>query len=157
MKQSAPRALVEARRQFGVRSDVQARLYSGLHAPRLIGLRPRRRRDHKPIWSAFSCFAGVAKRHDPLRRSGMLQPANRQLQHALYTRGHGNCCRTCLANSGSGDQARPQARQNSIRAKAAPVEPGPGSKHTPPQLRRPLKRRERDENSSQHPHLRDGV
>src|SRR5262249_36912669 len=45
------------------------RLDSGLHAPSKIGLRPRRPRDHKPIWSAFSCFAGVAKRHDPLDRN----------------------------------------------------------------------------------------
>jgi hypothetical protein len=40
VKQSAPRALTEARRQFGVRSDVQARLVSGLPAPRSFGLRP---------------------------------------------------------------------------------------------------------------------
>jgi hypothetical protein len=64
---SAPRALAEARRQFGVRSDVQARLYGGLYAPREIGLRPARAKlDHKPISSVFSCFAGVAKRHDRL-------------------------------------------------------------------------------------------
>src|SRR5947209_12945497 len=40
VKQSAPRALAEARRQFGVRSDVQARLFSGLEAPSDAGLRP---------------------------------------------------------------------------------------------------------------------
>ena len=70
LKQSAPRALAEARRQFGVRSDVQARLYSGLYAPKVIGLRPAQvELDHKPISSAFSCFAGVAKRHDGLYRT----------------------------------------------------------------------------------------
>ena len=43
----------------------QARLYSGLHAPRGIGLRPAQADpDHKPISTAFSCFAGVAKGHD---------------------------------------------------------------------------------------------
>src|SRR5437879_2001454 len=40
VKQSAPRALAEARRQLGVRSDVQARLFSGLEAPSDAGLRP---------------------------------------------------------------------------------------------------------------------
>src|SRR5215470_14027421 len=40
VKQSAPRALAEARLQFGVRSDIQARLVNGLNAPRTIGLRP---------------------------------------------------------------------------------------------------------------------
>jgi len=40
VNQSAPRALAEARLQFGVRSDVQARLVNGLHAPRTIGLHP---------------------------------------------------------------------------------------------------------------------
>src|SRR2546426_3429245 len=40
VKQSAPRALAEARRQFGVRSDVQARLFSGLEAPSNAGLHP---------------------------------------------------------------------------------------------------------------------
>jgi hypothetical protein len=40
VKQSAPRALTEARRQFEVRSDVQARLVSGLHAPRTFSLHP---------------------------------------------------------------------------------------------------------------------
>src|SRR5207245_5191521 len=43
VKQSAPRALAEARRQLGVRSDVQARLFSGLEAPSDAGLRPARR------------------------------------------------------------------------------------------------------------------
>jgi hypothetical protein len=40
MNQSAPRALAKARLQFGVRSDVQARLVNGLHAPRTIGFHP---------------------------------------------------------------------------------------------------------------------
>src|SRR5262250_973127 len=40
VNQSAPRALAKARLQFGVRSDVQARLVNGLHAPRSIGLHP---------------------------------------------------------------------------------------------------------------------
>src|SRR5437870_13846760 len=40
VKQSAPRALAEARRQLGVRSDVQARLFSGLEAPSNAGLHP---------------------------------------------------------------------------------------------------------------------
>src|SRR5262245_4714125 len=40
VKQSAPRALSVARPQFGVRSDVQVRLISGLHAPRTVGLLP---------------------------------------------------------------------------------------------------------------------
>src|SRR5215510_5473562 len=70
VKQSAPRAFAEAMRQFGVRSDVQARLYSGLYAPREIGLRPAQAElDHKPISTAFSCFVGVAMRHDRLYRT----------------------------------------------------------------------------------------
>jgi hypothetical protein len=40
VKQSAPRALAVASLQFGVRSDVQVRLVSGLHAPRTVGLLP---------------------------------------------------------------------------------------------------------------------
>src|SRR2546425_1828251 len=40
VNQSAPRALAAARRQFGVRSDVQARLSRGLAAPRTVGLHP---------------------------------------------------------------------------------------------------------------------
>src|SRR5208282_649508 len=39
-KQSALRALAQARRLFGVRNDVQARLMGGLPAPRLYGLHP---------------------------------------------------------------------------------------------------------------------
>src|SRR5439155_12583935 len=38
--QSALRALAAARRPFGVRSDVQARLSCGLAAPRNVGLHP---------------------------------------------------------------------------------------------------------------------
>src|SRR5437870_3826138 len=40
VNQSAPRALAEARRPFGFRSDVQARLSCGLAAPRTVGLHP---------------------------------------------------------------------------------------------------------------------
>jgi len=40
VKQSALRALAQARRQFGVRGDVQAKLLSGLAAPRPIGFHP---------------------------------------------------------------------------------------------------------------------
>jgi hypothetical protein len=42
VKQSAPRALAEAGRQLGGRSDAQARLICGLAAPRTTGLRPAR-------------------------------------------------------------------------------------------------------------------
>jgi hypothetical protein len=43
-----------ARRQSRVRSDVHPRLYSGLHAPKGIGLRPAHGElNHKPISSAF--------------------------------------------------------------------------------------------------------
>src|SRR5437867_9133628 len=40
VNQSALRALAAARRPFGVRSDVQARLSCGLAAPRNVGLHP---------------------------------------------------------------------------------------------------------------------
>src|SRR5204862_5489074 len=40
VNQSALRALAAARRPFGVRSDVQARLSCGLAAPRTVGLHP---------------------------------------------------------------------------------------------------------------------
>ena len=73
MKQSAPRALAKARLQFGVRSDVQARLVNGLH-----GSKDDRPSSHaggidlKLISHVFSCFVGVAKRHDPLVRETRL-------------------------------------------------------------------------------------
>ncbi|PYT99245.1 MAG: hypothetical protein DMG34_20770, partial [Acidobacteria bacterium] len=65
-KQSAPRALTNARRQFGVRSDVQARLELGLAAPNIDGLRPAQVKPIINLSKAFSCFAGVAQRHDHL-------------------------------------------------------------------------------------------
>src|SRR5438094_5932644 len=65
-KQSAPRALTNARRQFGVRSDVQARLELGLAAPNIDGLRPAQVKPILNLSKAFSCFAGVAQRHDHL-------------------------------------------------------------------------------------------
>src|SRR5207247_4959355 len=65
-KQSAPRALTNARRQFGVRSDVQARLELGLAAPNIDGLRPAQVKPIINLSKAFSCFAGVAQRHEDL-------------------------------------------------------------------------------------------
>src|SRR5437660_7440659 len=65
-KQSAPRALTNARRQFGVRGDVQARLELGLPAPNIDGLRPAQVKPILNLSNAFSCFAGVAQRHDHL-------------------------------------------------------------------------------------------
>src|SRR5438094_6175812 len=65
-KQSAPRALTNARRQFGVRGDVQARLELGLAAPNIDGLRPAQVKPIINLSKAFSCFAGVAQRHDHL-------------------------------------------------------------------------------------------
>src|SRR5438034_1678639 len=67
-KQSAPRALTHARRQFGVRSDVQARLELGLAAPNIDGLRPAQVKPIINLSKAFSCFAGVAQRHDHLSK-----------------------------------------------------------------------------------------